>query len=125
MRGTHFFFFFQAEDGIRDYKVTGVQMCALPITMWRPSDDAEQNRIGARLGAEARAVAWPQQQRYAYHSFGGEGPTDLLPWLRFYAQRDPIGVDGPDSIPRGAILLQMVDGHLRVTPGTGAAAGGS
>src|SRR5205807_868246 len=27
----HFFFFFQAEDGIRDYKVTGVQTCALPI----------------------------------------------------------------------------------------------
>src|SRR5256885_10526967 len=26
-------FFFQAEDGIRDYKVTGVQTCALPI--WR------------------------------------------------------------------------------------------
>src|SRR5256885_8210055 len=27
------FFFFQAEDGIRDYKVTGVQTCALPIYM--------------------------------------------------------------------------------------------
>src|ERR1039457_4830923 len=26
-----YFFFFQAEDGIRDYKVTGVQTCALPI----------------------------------------------------------------------------------------------
>src|SRR5256885_10823223 len=25
-------FFFQAEDGIRDYKVTGVQTCALPIS---------------------------------------------------------------------------------------------
>src|SRR3989454_10505608 len=25
------YFFFQAEDGIRDYKVTGVQTCALPI----------------------------------------------------------------------------------------------
>src|SRR5256885_7260856 len=32
------FFFFQAEDGIRDYKVTGVQTCALPIwgAWWRP-----------------------------------------------------------------------------------------
>src|SRR5205807_3873007 len=28
---TSIFFFFQAEDGIRDYKVTGVQTCALPI----------------------------------------------------------------------------------------------
>src|SRR2546429_5169036 len=27
----HYFFFFQAEDGIRDVAVTGVQTCALPI----------------------------------------------------------------------------------------------
>src|SRR5262249_59714323 len=32
-----FFFFFQAEDGIRDWSVTGVQTCALPIwpCAWR------------------------------------------------------------------------------------------
>src|SRR5206468_10801608 len=33
-----FFFFFQAEDGIRDLIVTGVQTCALPISiaaLWR------------------------------------------------------------------------------------------
>src|SRR5688572_33015886 len=29
-----FFFFFQAEDGIRDLTVTGVQTCALPISAW-------------------------------------------------------------------------------------------
>src|SRR5258707_2949911 len=28
-----FFFFFQAEDGIRDIGVTGVQTCALPISV--------------------------------------------------------------------------------------------
>src|SRR6266511_4739131 len=28
---SHAFFFFQAEDGIRDFHVTGVQTCALPI----------------------------------------------------------------------------------------------
>src|SRR5437667_5504243 len=28
-----FFFFFQAEDGIRDRDVTGVQTCALPISL--------------------------------------------------------------------------------------------
>src|SRR2546430_5737291 len=31
-----FFFFFQAEDGIRDLTVTGVQTCALPI-LWMPT----------------------------------------------------------------------------------------
>src|SRR3989442_6316580 len=38
-----FFFFFQAEDGIRDADVTGVQTCALPIsihTMFRDGGDA-------------------------------------------------------------------------------------
>src|SRR2546427_6861929 len=30
------FFFFQAEDGIRDLTVTGVQTCALPITTSAP-----------------------------------------------------------------------------------------
>src|SRR5438874_8128335 len=32
-----FFFFFQAEDGIRDLYVTGVQTCALPIWTGEPS----------------------------------------------------------------------------------------
>src|SRR5207302_4080555 len=31
-----FFFFFQAEDGIRDFHVTGVQTCALPISYRTP-----------------------------------------------------------------------------------------
>src|SRR5256885_13197877 len=35
------FFFFQAEDGIRDYKVTGVQTCALPIS----AADFERDRV--------------------------------------------------------------------------------
>ena len=36
------FFFFQAEDGIRDHCVTGVQTCALPIynsvNIWQNTD---------------------------------------------------------------------------------------
>src|SRR2546422_6269003 len=36
--GTRFVFFFQAEDGIRDVAVTGVQTCALPICL--PECDA-------------------------------------------------------------------------------------
>src|SRR2546422_8492677 len=36
-----FFFFFQAEDGIRDVAVTGVQTCALPISpLWLISPTA-------------------------------------------------------------------------------------
>src|SRR2546430_10673866 len=41
--GVWWFFFFQAEDGIRDLTVTGVQTCALPICE-RPSDRAARAR---------------------------------------------------------------------------------
>src|SRR5206468_6596701 len=34
-------FFFQAEDGIRDLIVTGVQTCALPISFQSLSDEKE------------------------------------------------------------------------------------
>src|SRR5258707_10739207 len=37
MRIFIFFFFFQAEDGIRDIGVTGVQTCALPILWSSPT----------------------------------------------------------------------------------------
>src|SRR3989338_10984658 len=40
-----FFFFIQAEDGIRDGTVTGVQTCALPILVGRP-DAFFLNRLG-------------------------------------------------------------------------------
>src|SRR5256885_12606419 len=43
-----FLFFFQAEDGIRDYKVTGVQTCALPISI-RALRDGYQV-VGIRRG---------------------------------------------------------------------------
>src|SRR5688572_30911331 len=44
------FFFFQAEDGIRDLTVTGVQTCALPICLVEIVDhcDAGQSAVGRR-----------------------------------------------------------------------------
>src|SRR6267143_5084664 len=47
-----FFFFFQAEDGIRDGTVTGVQTCALPIY---PGPDVQRGHAAARVRAEAPA----------------------------------------------------------------------
>src|SRR5256885_6331460 len=51
-------FFFQAEDGIRDYKVTGVQTCALPISLqmgcWTPLEGfAREPRTDALWSARA------------------------------------------------------------------------
>src|SRR5215467_13933300 len=66
-------FFFQAEDGIRDYKVTGVQTCALPIYVlpfgywlsakqWVPTvhigpelPDEERRSEERRVGKECRS----------------------------------------------------------------------
>src|SRR5205807_4246949 len=69
------FFFFQAEDGIRDYKVTGVQTCALPISQgaakeWDlsvvvPVEDMSElgqptgELAGSASGAEPRTSIWP------------------------------------------------------------------
>src|SRR5256885_9683513 len=47
------FFFFQAEDGIRDYKVTGVQTCALPI-LRKELLQSEINAVLASFGVEKR-----------------------------------------------------------------------
>src|SRR4030066_887455 len=45
-----FFFFFQAEDGIRDSSVTGVQTCALPI--FGPCISQVVDRTIARLAEQ-------------------------------------------------------------------------
>src|SRR5690606_40306519 len=41
-----FYFFFQAEDGIRVFHVTGVQTCALPIFAQRQSHLGPRRRSG-------------------------------------------------------------------------------
>src|SRR2546426_8554277 len=54
MRGvprSAFLFFFQAEDGIRDYKVTGVQTCALPICERVGGDAGDGGREALRATA--------------------------------------------------------------------------
>src|SRR3989442_8600742 len=51
-----FFFFFQAEDGIRDADVTGVQTCALPISpVCRLMDYGKFKYLEQKKAAEAKA----------------------------------------------------------------------
>src|SRR5688500_19976637 len=57
-----YFFFFQAEDGIRDYKVTGVQTCALPI--WITSLTSRVvGSVPDGSGATVDTSASPQRRR--------------------------------------------------------------
>src|SRR6478672_2221060 len=55
-----FFFFFQAEDGIRDLIVTGVQTCALPICSCGAAPTAEpaRRRRTARTGPTRSMTRW-------------------------------------------------------------------
>src|SRR2546430_10311844 len=55
-----FFFFFQAEDGIRDLTVTGVQTCALPISTPRvrhPPNPLRGSRASVLQDSWARCTA--------------------------------------------------------------------
>src|SRR2546430_5067637 len=49
-QGKTYLFFFQAEDGIRDLTVTGVQTCALPISE-RPGPPGNRGSGGVRTRA--------------------------------------------------------------------------
>src|SRR5687768_17890936 len=56
------FFFFQAEDGIRDVAVTGVQTCALPISVRGELGVCD---VGARLDVELVVRAFVRIVRVA------------------------------------------------------------
>src|SRR2546429_689578 len=66
-----YFFFFQAEDGIRDVAVTGVQTCALPISILKTDPGASCAWI-ARLQWVLRIFveALPVLPRDAYREIG-------------------------------------------------------
>src|SRR5438552_11621802 len=57
-----FFFFFQAEDGIRDDLVTGVQTCALPI--WRMNTAGSQNITVRSQGCDTLSPRSQKRARY-------------------------------------------------------------
>src|SRR6266496_4846200 len=59
-----FFFFFQAEDGIRDLYVTGVQTCALPISRpIRPKKNCASIR-STPTAPRSPSRRWPGRKRW-------------------------------------------------------------
>src|SRR5437762_9285612 len=76
-------FFFQAEDGIRDTSVTGVQTCALPIS---DADDV------AKLGAPGAMV-------------GGRGSVPRSSRQVVTANRAASAVSVATAVERGAVTM--------------------
>src|SRR2546429_2879733 len=59
------FFFFQAEDGIRDVAVTGVQTCALPIYQ---ADEDRRDQLFQSQRPEQRAIFFHPCRRSEEHT---------------------------------------------------------
>src|SRR5262249_59442057 len=64
------FFFFQAEDGIRDWSVTGVQTCALPIStrhnfQFSHRCDERHQLAGWRVSSNAYGQQRDRRQRFS------------------------------------------------------------
>src|SRR5712691_9935031 len=78
-----FFFFFQAEDGIRDLTVTGVQTCALPIleaetaAVREIAKDAGAFEIREAADADDRAAIW-RGRRAAFAAMGRISPAYIV-----------------------------------------------
>src|SRR2546426_7507415 len=102
-------FFFQAEDGIRDYKVTGVQTCALPISgrldavLHEPPPQRTSHTIGRPRVVGKRLPALEQVLQDAQTlwqkrtlDWYGEGErtlemcTGTAPWYRYGSDPLPI-----------------------------------
>src|SRR2546430_7320030 len=84
------FFFFQAEDGIRDLTVTGVQTCALPIFTTHHHEDHSGNHgllaaelritpLAHAIGVSRLAVADTHSQLYRRVAWGARPPAPAAP----------------------------------------------
>src|SRR5687767_15959802 len=109
-----FFFFFQAEDGIRDKLVTGVQTCALPIS--------KLIQIITRVESEAQALGLDirgtqpspgnirgglttieEKSLGATHKAGEDSPLeDVVPYAARITRKGLTVMDTPGQIGRAS-----------------------
>src|SRR5216683_6444649 len=107
-----FFFFFQAEDGIRDLIVTGVQTCALPISDQQSyKDKADKTLAAFGPGLDQRPEAMPYMMSALNLSLakprqiviaGMRGAEDTrallrLVWQRYIPNRVLLLADGAEG----------------------------
>src|SRR5690606_6043276 len=97
-------FFFQAEDGIRDFHVTGVQTCALPISIYNFSIPAS---LKAWIDQVARA-----RRTFRYTEAGPEG---LLKGKRAYIVFASGGVPLGSEVDFASAYLRHILGFIGIS----------
>src|SRR5205823_10843220 len=83
-----FFFFFQAEDGIRDKLVTGVQTCALPILSFAPMASSPRTSTTFAPSTSLPPATRAAKRSYVRDMFSAIAPRyDFLNHLRSEERR--------------------------------------
>src|SRR5690606_27051028 len=100
-------FFFQAEDGIRDFHVTGVQTCALPILAAAPLESKVRNVI-APLAESLRTGG----RLIGIHSTGRDPGMEII--RQVWPDEDPFRHGGKDIVDE--LRRQVDDPELEVVP---------
>src|SRR6266850_7858651 len=105
------FFFFQAEDGIRDYKVTGVQTCALPISCIRCASTPQPDCTATYCTpSTAKELGTPVMPEFVRHCHTG---SPVLPSkARKYRSFVPPAKTSP--LPVVSTGPQLCDSKVRV-----------
>src|SRR5256885_5040597 len=104
------FFFFQAEDGIRDYKVTGVQACPLPISSPAPALHVRVESDRSVQAPSRRDPLVPGVHQAIQRFAGNRSRNANRPWL---IER---GNDGGLSLSHHRLIITFPTGLLCASP---------
>src|SRR4030066_387858 len=109
-------FFFQAEDGIRDSSVTGVQTCALPICVL---DGAELEKCGCHVpeefwNVEVEVNAWLVGNRVIKLDLNPT-ETSYRPYHFFYFEKDDTSIWGIGIADIYRWAQQIANASMRAT----------
>src|SRR5207248_11435091 len=100
------FFFFQAEDGIRDRTVTGVQTCALPISRSR-QHPTDVGRRGVPLGREPQSGHDPRRPPRGRFLCHPDTASAFSPRHPAGGEGSRHGLDDTGGVDRGLSALQL------------------
>src|SRR2546425_945714 len=103
-----FFFFFQAEDGIRDKLVTGVQTCALPISTF------EFCQYGGPAFFQAIVVAIGKAERELALSVGKIGKRTMSPVANLSADWIAAANDNTPEFELALAVAGIYDGDGKI-----------